>query len=120
MKDGEGMADQICNRDCLNCIYPDCILDAEPDAEELCKLRQTEQQFLMTPKQRKQAEWNRVYRKAHPDRIAKGKRAHYERNREKIAAYHREHYRQNRERILAQQKAYRARKKAEKAERERG
>ena len=107
------MESQICNRDCLNCIYPDCILDADPSADEIRDLDLIERHFLTTPRQRKKAEWDKAYRKAHPDRIAKAKRAHYERNREKIAAYHREHYRQNRERILEQQKAYRARKKAE-------
>ena len=75
-----------CNRDCLHCIYDDCIED-ELTAQDYRDLTEIDSDILhpKTPRQRK---------------IAAYKREYYEANREQIAAYKREYMR-----------AYRRRKK---------
>ena len=73
----------VCNRDCFNCTFDDCILDAL-DAEDYKEQRRIEKEILL-PKSAKEK------------KIAAKKRAYREANREKYNAYMREYKRKQRE-----------------------
>ena len=76
----------VCNRDCFNCPYPDCILE-ELEADDYAEQRRIEREII-NPKSKRQ------------EKLAAKNRAYYEANREKLRAYQREY-----------QKEYRRRKK---------
>ena len=82
----------ICNRDCLHCIYDDCICD-EMTAEDWRQARQIDE--YARPKT------------AREKAIAAYQREYYEANREAIAAYQREYREANKEAIAAKQREYR-------------
>ena len=63
----------VCNRDCLNCLHPDCIFDGMT-AEDYREIKERETNMLF-PKTQKQK------------RIAAYKKAYYAENKERIAAY---------------------------------
>ena len=73
----------VCNHDCFNCPYPDCIVD-DMTAEEYRELRRIERE-LIRPKSRKELS------------IAAKKREYREANREKYNAYMREYRRKQRD-----------------------
>ena len=76
----------VCNRDCLHCIYPDCILDDGPDAAEYRQLAQMEKDLFRTYEQKKVAARQKAYREANREKVAAQQKAYYEANREKVAA----------------------------------
>ncbi len=112
----------VCNRDCFNCPYPDCIVDTMT-AEERREGRRIEQ-VLIAPadreashraadkfdakeasRKRKIERWRyRYYNEGLRERNQRWQAEH----REQIAARKHAWYEENKERILAQQKAYRA------------
>ena len=80
----------VCNKDCFNCPFPDCVLD-ELDAEDYRKAKEVDD--LLHPKtkqQKKLAAQKRAYYEANRDKLAAQKRAYYEANRDKVAAQQKE------------------------------
>lgn len=73
----------VCNHDCFNCPYPDCIVDGMT-AEEYRESSRIERE-LIRPKSRKELS------------IAAKQREYYEANREKHNAYMREYRRKQRD-----------------------
>ena len=88
----------VCNRDCFNCTFDDCILDAL-DAEDYKEQRRIEKEILLpkSAKEKKIAAYQRAYREANKDEIAARQRAYREANREKYNAYMRDYSRKQRE-----------------------
>ena len=72
----------VCNRDCFNCVYEDCVLD-DLSLEDY-KQTTTIEKELLFPKSQKQK------------KIAAGQKAYYEANREKIRNYMRDYMRKKR------------------------
>ena len=72
--------DKICNKDCFNCPYEDCIND-EMDYEDYKEAAVRDRELFMTPEKRK---------------IAAGQKAYREANRETYNRYHREYARRKR------------------------
>ena len=73
-------AARVCDHNCFECPYPDCIADdmtAEEWKESIARDRDTN----ITPERKKR----RAYREANREKIADQQRAYYEANREKIA-----------------------------------
>ena len=97
----------VCDRDCLNCIHPDCILDEGPDAAEYRALAQMERDLFWSDVQKKRAAYKKAYYEANREKLAAYQKAYYEANREKVAAQKKAYYEANREKIFAQRKAFR-------------
>ena len=85
-------SEPVCNRDCLNCLFDDCICD-EMTHEDYKALRKMD--FICGAKETPDA------------KIAAKRKAYREANREEIAAYQKAYYEANREEIAAKRKAYR-------------
>ena len=81
----------ICDRDCFNCRYDDCICD-EMNAVDYREARSIDS--YARPRSRKQ------------EAIAAKQREYYEANKEAIAAKQREYREANKEAIAAQQREY--------------
>lgn len=98
----------VCNHDCFNCQFDDCICDDDQDAaeskfvESLLSERSGENKAL----KRAQAK----YQKTHKDKIAAYQKAYRESRKQELAAIKRDWYQRNKAQVLAQQKAYRAKK----------
>ena len=83
----------ICNKDCFNCQYPDCVLD-ELDAEDYRESSQRDMALKeRTDKQRKVAAQKKAYYEANRDKVAAQRKAYREANRDKYNAYMRNYYR---------------------------
>ena len=72
------MMGTVCNRDCFNCVFDDCILEEGPSAEEYRDLARIEKELFATPEKKKVAAQQKAYREA---------------NRESYNAYMREYLR---------------------------
>ena len=82
--------EKVCDKDCFNCPYDDCIND-ELDAEDYRSARAIDD--FVRPRTRAEeaiAAKKREYREANREAIAAKKREYYEANREAIAAKKRE------------------------------
>lgn len=82
---------KICEKDCFNCPYEDCIND-EMDHEDYREAAARDRELFITPKKRERAAYQKAY---------------YEKNREKRVAYQKMYREKNREKIAAGKKAYR-------------
>ena len=89
----------VCNRDCFNCIYEDCIDGSmtHRDYQEQAAIEK-ELLFPKTAAEKKVAEYQKAYREA---------------NREKLAEYQKAYREANREKAIARKKACKASRKAE-------
>ena len=87
----------ICDKDCLNCKFPDCICD-DMDAEDYAESRRLDCEFVFpkTKRQESIAAKKKAYREENRESIAAKKKAYYEENREKWNAYMREYRRKKR------------------------
>lgn len=119
----------VCNRDCLNCIHPDCILEEEPDALECWELEHAEKLLFLTAEERskknrskayyeanreKRLAYQTEYRKANKEKVAASQRASYAARRERRIAYQRAYYEEHRDEISARKRdRYLAKKRAE-------
>jgi hypothetical protein len=99
----------VCNRDCFNCPYEDCVVDGE-SALEVARAEQRDQQAVCKPPEADRAYRKRYYEK-HRAIETQRSRAYYQEHRFELSDKKREYYLRNRERILAQQKEYRNQKK---------
>ena len=102
----------VCNRDCFNCIYEDCIDDSMIH-EDYVKQSEIEKELLFpkTQKDKKIAAGKKAYREANREKIAAGQKAYYEANREKIAAGKKAYYEANREKYNRYMREYRRRRR---------
>ena len=96
-----------CNRDCLNCPYPDCI-DPPLSIGEYRDLEAVDKEILhqKTEKQRRALAYQKAYYEANKDRALAYQKAYYEANKDRIAASKKAYYEANKYRIAASQKAY--------------
>ena len=97
----------ICNKDCFNCPFPDCIND-EMDHEDYLNSATIEKEIILpkSTKQKKLAAQRKAYYEANREKVAAQRKAYCEANREKVAAQKKAYYEANREKLVAQQKAY--------------
>ena len=96
----------ICNKDCFNCPYPDCINDCM-DHEDYVEAAERDRELRSTPEKRKLAAQQRAYYEANREKVAAQQRAYREANREKLAAQKRAYREANREKVAAQQRVIR-------------
>ena len=88
----------VCDKDCFNCIYDDCICD-ELDHADYKELAALESEIVL-PKsfsQKRRAACQKAYREANKDKVAAYKKAYYEANKEKYNRYMREYMKMRRE-----------------------
>ena len=95
----------ICNRDCFNCQFEDCILEDGPNAAEYRDLALIDKSLFETPEKRKVTASQKAYREANREKVAASQKAYYEANREKVAASQKAYREANREKVAAYQKA---------------
>lgn len=77
------MNKMVCNRDCFDCIYADCVQD------------------IMTPEERQEInDRDAKYGLANKKNFSSNPNTYYNRNRERLKEKARERYRNNREKIL--------------------
>ena len=106
---------KVCNRDCFNCAFDECILE-ELEAEDYAEQRRIEREIVKpkSAKEKKIAAYQRAYYEANKDEIAAKKRAYREANKDEIAAKRRAYREANREKYNAYMREYK-RKQREKA-----
>jgi hypothetical protein len=85
----------VCNRDCFNCQYEDCIVD-DMTLAEYAESRKRELTMHKTPEQKRIAAKQKAYYEANRDEIAAKQKAYYEANREAYNAYMRDYLRRKR------------------------
>ena len=93
---GRKRKEPVCDRDCLNCIHPDCILDEGPDAAEYRQMAEMEKELFRTDEQKKVAAQKKAYREANREKVAAQQKAYREANREAYNAYMRNYLREKR------------------------
>lgn len=99
---GKRKSAPVCDRDCLNCIYPDCILDEGPDASEYRAMAEMDRELFRSYKQKKVAAQKKAYYEANREKVAAQQKAYREANREKVAAYMRDWRRKRAEATFAE------------------
>ena len=75
---------KICNKDCFNCPFDDCIND-EMDYEDYVESANRDKDLRSTSKRRKVAAQKKAYREANRDKVAEYQKAYYEANKIRIA-----------------------------------
>ena len=87
----------VCNKDCFNCPFPDCIND-EMDHEDYLNSATIEKEIILpkTAKQKKLAAQKKAYYEANREKLAAQQKAYYEANREKLQEYGRAYMRRRR------------------------
>lgn len=78
----------MCNKDCFNCKYEDCICDDDADVREAELSDQIDASLLTA---------NQIYYRKQVER----KRKYYQDNKDRLCAYQRKYYRDNKEQIAA-------------------
>lgn len=70
---------EICNRDCFNCPYDDCIADEYTlsEAREMQERDKEHAYYEKSDKEKKRFEYCRRYRKEHKEEIAERRRRYY-------------------------------------------
>ena len=101
-----------CNRDCLNCPYPDApeeCLEAPLSLDDYRELDWLDREIIRpkTERQKKASAKQKAYYEANREEIAAKRRAYREANREEIAAKQKAYREANREEIAAKRRAYR-------------
>ncbi len=95
----------VCDRDCFNCQFEDCVLEEGPNAAEYRELALIDKSLFETPEKRKVAAYQKAYYEANREKVAASKKAYREANREKVAAYQKAYREANREKVAASKKA---------------
>ena len=74
----------VCNKDCFNCPFPDCIND-EMDYEDYLDAATTEREIILpkSKKEKKAAARQKAYYEANREKVAARQKAYREANREK-------------------------------------
>ncbi len=76
---------QICDHDCFNCKYDDCICD-DMTLDDYAEARDRDFELTHTSEQKKIAAKQKAYYEANRDKIAAKQKAYREANRDEIAA----------------------------------
>lgn len=66
---GRRKQEPFCDRDCLNCMHLDCILNEGPDAAEYRALAQMERNLFRSDAQKKAAAYKKDYYEANREKI---------------------------------------------------
>ena len=104
----------VCDRDCFNCIHPDCILDAGPNLDEYRLSAELDRiACLEAPGQEERGKAWRTWFEANREYNRERRRAYYRANREREKARQRAYSKAHRQEHNEWQRAYRASKKAE-------
>lgn len=105
----------VCNKDCLNCIYADCILDTV-DAREAAQLSRELDMYAnsRTRGQERQAAYWREYYQAHKDEITAERRQYNQTHKAAVAARRRKYYLAHKAEAAVYQREYYQAHKAEK------
>lgn len=72
----------VCDKDCFNCKFEDCIYD-ELDAVDYAESSRLDKELTQTAKQKKLAAQQRAYYEANCEKLAAQKRAYYEAKKKK-------------------------------------
>lgn len=86
---------KVCNGDCFNCVYDDCIYDEGIDPTKARK-RETQRRYYEKHKEKMQA-YKRQWYEEHKEHVRQQKREWYEKNKQKKLEYGRQHYQANKE-----------------------
>ena len=86
---------KVCNGDCFNCVYDDCIYDEGIDPKKARK-RETQRRYYEKHKEKMQA-YKRQWYEENKEHCREQKREWYRKNREKKLAYGKQHYLENKE-----------------------
>lgn len=122
----------VCNRDCFNCPFDDCVVD-DYTYDEVVEARERDKEYALTEMDNstrekvkknteylreyyqknkdKIREYNRWYCEEHKDEMREYYRKYAQENKEAIKAYKREYYQKNREARKEYQREYRRRRK---------
>lgn len=104
--------DGICNKDCFNCPYDDCINDSM-DLEDYREIRERDLDMLRTPEQKRRAAAQKAYYIAHKDDKAAYRKVYYEKRKDYYKDYRRAYRAANREMLKAKEASYQRRRRAE-------
>lgn len=98
---------EICDRDCFNCKFDDCIND-EFNYQDFVESRQMERDFLFTKslKQRRHDEWFAGYYSKNRDRMLANQKAYKDAHRAELNAKQREYTDANYEECIARSRAW--------------
>lgn len=96
----------VCNRDCFNCPYDDCVVDEMTEADLLESIELDRSLFTQTKRRRKPATNQNGYSQAELEKRRAYARAYYHKNRHKFAERQKAYYAAHRDEILAKHKAY--------------
>lgn len=107
--------DEVCDRDCENCAFDDCMLPIWKNKQEYDALYYQKNREIIIQRSR---EWylshknevkaiQRKYVEEHKEKISAQKKKYWAENREQLCAQKRKYYEEHKEEILAQQRQYR-------------
>ena len=96
----------ICDRDCFNCRFEDCILDEGPDADEVRQAKLLDQEFGLTDKQKRDQKTRKAYYRKNREKIIAHSKTWYHAHKEYASEKHKEWYWKNRDFVLLKQKKY--------------
>ncbi len=99
----------ICNKDCENCPFDDCIND-NMDAQDYRESAQRDKLCMTDRQKKKKAQNRRDYLKKREEKLAYS-RAYYRAHKKEFAAYQKAYRAEHRERINAQNREYDRRNK---------
>ena len=105
-----GTKKQVCNGDCFNCIYPDCIVDDHITKEEIAASKELDREAKWQDKDNRErhlAEYRAAHREEYNAYQNAYQREWREAHREEHNAYHREYYAAHREEIAARRREWR-------------
>ena len=71
----------VCDKDCLNCKYPDCVYDLL-DADDYREQDKRDRYLTTTPEREKVAAQQRAYYEANREKVAAQKRAYRDTNKQ--------------------------------------
>ena len=94
----------VCDRDCFNCTFDDCILE-KLELIDYLFAEEIEREFL----REKSSTYNPACYQKNKEKIAARQAAYRQKNKEKIAAQKAAYYQKNKEKIAAQRAARRRR-----------
>lgn len=103
--------ESLCNRDCFNCPFPDCIIDEISDSEIEKSEKADESVRICRHSHNPNLEARRIYCKSHRPQCSKTTREWRHNNAEHCRQYAKQYYQKNRERILENAKKYRNKKR---------
>ena len=107
------MKKEICNYDCFNCVYDDCINDSLTyndykqskalDKESKQVAGKVAETYYERNKERIRMQCKQYYQK-NRGKVLQHNKEYYKKNKEKVLQYHKEYYKKNKDRIIQERK----------------